>query len=194
MHKILIATSNQDKFILVSKLFQKLGLQEVEFHSLNMLHQVSNLAESGSIEKRAKMKAIEFKELLSEYSVIIGVDDGILLPGSNTIETEVKRILRQIIYDKILTQGQTVKICRAFYFITKTQECSALTFIPFIYHDTTDVIIKPNSYPLSQVLSPLNTTKRIATLSEEEEMTYYQYYCKNELSNIIKSLNRELEV
>lgn len=191
MCKILIATTNQDKFDIVSKLLNNLGFNQFKFYNLKMINQISDIIEIGNISERAKQKAYEFKSLVNDYVAVVGIDDGILLPKSHEVDAELKKVLKQIINDKILQENDIVSICRAFYFITKEKEYSIITEIPFVYHDTDNVVIKPNSYPLSQVLSPINSRKRITALTEEEEMDYYVEYCKDKFNDVLSYLVEE---
>lgn len=188
MRKVLIATSNQDKFHIVSQLLKCSGLSQCEFVNLKMANLKSVLTETGTIEERAKCKAFEFKKELQNYDVIIGIDDGILLPRAGAINTELKKITKQIIEEKILKSGEIVKICRAYHFITRQNELSTVTIIPFSYKGNDNAVMKPNSYPLRQVLSPLSANTLLSAMSESETMGYYLTYSKENLEKIIRQL------
>ncbi len=190
MGNILIATTNQDKFNIISTLLNKIGFNQFQFYNLKMLNLTSTIIETGSIEDRAKQKAYEFKSLTNTYTAIIGIDDGILLPTFHTIDTELKKVLKQIIYDKILQQNDIVYICRSFYFITPKKEYSIFTKIPFIYHNKENIEIKPNSYPLSQLLSPIDSTQFITELTQDEEMDYYMKYCQDKFNHILADIKK----
>ena len=189
-HKCLIATTNKDKFSIVSRLLAYLSLTDFEFFSLKMINEASNTPEVGPVEDRAKAKALAFKRLLSDFDVVIGIDDGILLPKAEVVDTELKKITKQILSDHLLKTGDIIKICRAFYFVTKTKEYAAVTAIPFVYHQTQGVELTPNAYPLSQTLTPLNSQVRVSNLSSEAEMEYYTPYCRSALSDIIEKIKR----
>ena len=188
MRKVLIATSNQDKFHIVSQLLKHLGLSQCEFFNLKMANLESCVTETGTIEERAKCKALEFKKELQNYDVIIGIDDGILLPHASAINTELKKITRQIIEEKILKSGEIVKICRAYHFITRQNELSTVTGIPFSYKGNDNAVMKANSYPLRQVLSPLGANTLLSDMPQDEAIACYLTYSKENLEKIIRQL------
>ena len=191
-YKCLVATTNKDKFSIVSRLLLRLSLTDFEFFNLKMINEASKTLEVGSVEDRAKAKALEFKRFLSDFDVVIGIDDGILLPKAKAIDTELKKITQQILNGNLLKTGDIIKICRAFYFVTNAKEYAAVTAIPFVYHETKNVEFKPNAYPLSQTLTPLNSQVRVSDLSSEAEMDYYMPYCHSALSDIIAKIKHDL--
>ena len=188
MRKILIATTNKDKFKVVSEILKSLGLKDFSFYNLAEIGQVSKCIEKGPIQERAKQKAEEFKALMKDFDIVLGVDDGILLPNALEINPELKKIMKQIFNDNLLKENDKVSICRAFYFITRQKEYSILTKVPFVYHKKKEVLISPNSYPLSQVLCPLGSKKAVADMNELEEIEYHLKNFGNEFNDFLSDI------
>jgi len=87
MKKILIATTNKDKFKIVSYILRRAGISEdlYEILSLNDInYDGPDIIEVGDILKRARVKAETIKNFFQNeiYDYFIGIDDGIILKGN----------------------------------------------------------------------------------------------------------------
>lgn len=118
------------------------------------------------------------------YDYIVEIDDGIILKGK--IIANVKDYIKQIIDNKYLSENEIVYIIRAYTFINKDgKQKSIITQIPFKYKKLEKKFkIEANSYPLSYVLTPINSSKVVAEQSDEEANDYYLKYSKNEFDEV----------
>lgn len=180
MKKILIATRNKDKFKIIEKLLSTQNFTDYKYYSLDDIDEsIVDKKERGSVIERSYQKALNtFNCINSKYDYIVGVDDGIKMKGK-MIEN-VKDYISLIIDDKFLKEGEVVYIVRAYTFINSDGIYkSVLTEIPFKYTKLKEKInIHENSYPLSNVLSPIDSLKTIIKLSADESNTYYLKYSK----------------
>jgi hypothetical protein len=179
MKKILIATRNIDKFKIVSKLLKSV-FSDYDYFSLNDINkEIIDKKENGDIINRSFEKAKNvFDSLKKDYDYIIGVDDGIKIQG--IIRENVKDYVQSIINDELLDQNEIVYIARAYTFFSKEgNNYSILTEIPFKYKKLAYKLeIKKDTYPLSHVLTPLNSNIPVSKQSEEESNEYYEIYSK----------------
>lgn len=180
MKKILIATRNKDKFKIIEKLLSTQNFTDYKYYSLDDIDEsIVDKKERGSVIERSYQKALNtFNCINSKYDYIVGVDDGIKMKGK-MIEN-VKDYISLIIDDKFLKEGEVVYIVRAYTFINSDGIYkSVLTEIPFKYTKLKEKInIHENSYPLSNVLSPIDSLKTVIKLSADESNTYYLKYSK----------------
>lgn len=189
---ILIATTNNSKFELISTLLISCGFNDYKFNSLKDLDLIiEDKQEVGSILERAKQKAIEAINAINnsnnEYNFdsVIGIDDGIEI--KQVLDANVKKLVPSIINNELLIENEIVYICRAFYFyINKNLQKEIITKIPFKYKQWKKDInfLKENSYPLSYVLSTLNNNIPVIEMNKQESNEYYKYYCEKELIKI----------
>ena len=102
MKKILLATSNKDKFKIVKYLLQNAGLTESEYEIVSLKdinYTATDEKEEGKIDERARKKAISVRNNITEkekYEFIIGIDDGIELKG--TMRENVKDHINMILF------------------------------------------------------------------------------------------------
>ncbi len=188
VRKILIATRNNDKFKIVSKLLLTSNFKDYKFYSLNDINEsVIEEKEAGDVLNRSFKKAKNtYDSINKNYDYIIGVDDGIKM--KDKIIENVKEYIKPIIEDNFLSLNEEVYIVRAYTFINKEGlSKSIITEIPFRYIGLKkDFNILENSYPLSHVLSPINNSKTVAELSSEETNLYYLKYSKNGYDEVEK--------
>lgn len=181
MKKILIATRNKDKFKIVSKLLSTNEFKEYSFYSLNDIENIVDKKESGDVINRSKEKAKNAYESIknNDFEYIVGVDDGIKI--KDEMIENVKDYIKPIINDELLKVDEIVYIVRAYTFYNKSgNNYSILTKIPFKYKKVpTDFKIEENTYPLSHVLCPVDSTKSVVELTEEESNKYYYNYSKD---------------
>lgn len=175
MKKILIATRNNDKFKIVSKLLATKNFKDSNFYSLNDIEEnIIDIKETGDIINRSLQKALNVRDCIKNYyDYIIGVDDGIKMKGK--IVENVKDYIKLIIDDKYLQQDEKVFIVRAYTFVDKNGIYkSIVTEIPFKYKKLKEKFeILENSYPLSHVLSPIDSLKTVIQLNDDESNEYY---------------------
>ncbi len=187
MKKILIATRNKDKFKIISKLLSTDFFKDYEFYSLsNIEDNIIDKKEQGDVINRSFEKAMNIYDNISSncYDFIIGIDDGIKM--KNKIIENVKDYIKPIIDDKYLSQNEIVFIVRAYTFISKNGKYkSIITEIPFKYKKLEkEFNIEDNSYPLSHVLTPLDSFKTVTELSSEESNNYYLNYSKEAFDEV----------
>ena len=191
MRKILIATRNRDKFRIVSKLLTTNNFKDSIFYSLNDIEEdIVDKKETGDIINRSLQKALNAHDSIkNSYDYIVGVDDGIKMKGK-MIEN-VKDYINLIIDDKYLSQNENVFIVRAYTFIDKKGACkSIVTEIPFKYIKLKEKLnVLADSYPLSHVLSPIDSSKTVTQLSDDESNVYYLKFSQSKFDEVEKFFN-----
>lgn len=193
MKKILIATRNKDKFKIVSKLLTTKNFKDFTFYSLNDIEEeIIDKKETGDIINRSLQKALNaYDSIKIDYDYIIGVDDGIKMKGK--IIENVKDYIKLIIDDKYLKQNEKVFIVRAYTFVDKNGIYkSIVTEIPFEYKKIKEKFeILENSYPLSYVLSPIDSPKTVIQLSDDESNEYYLKFSQPKFEEIESFFNNK---
>lgn len=188
MKRVLIATTNNDKFDVVKRMFEATIFPKDEFKidSLKTLNiQLIDEEEIGDNSDRARQKAISASKQLKDYDFdyIVGLDDAIFLKGE--LRPNVKDYLTKLLYENYLAEGEEYAFNRAYCFVDKEGNEQLITAtIPYIYRSTDNAVIKECSYPLSKVAIPLGYDKPIDELSSEEELNYYLKYVKEALEKI----------
>ena len=194
MKKILIATRNKDKYKIVSKLLSAKTFKNFKFISLNEIKEdIIDKKEVGDIKNRSYEKAMNvYKRLKNNiYDYIVGIDDGIEIRG-NIIEN-VKEYIKAILDNKYLKENEKVYILRAYTFINKKGKFKIIvTKIPFKYKKLEKQIkIEENSYPLSHVLTPIDSNQRIIDLDEYDTNKYYLNYSEDKFNEVEKYFEKE---
>lgn len=194
MKKILIATRNKDKYKIVSKLLSAKTFKNFKFISLSEIKEdIIDKKEVGDIKNRSYEKAMNvYKSLKNNiYDYIVGIDDGIEIRG-NIIEN-VKEYIKAILDNKYLKENEKVYIVRAYTFINKKGKFKIIvTKIPFKYKKLEKQIkIEENSYPLSHVLTPIDSNQRIIDLDEYDTNKYYLNYSEDKFNEVEKYLEKE---
>ena len=194
MKKILIATRNKDKYKIVSKLLSAKTFKNFKFISLNEIKEdIIDKKEVGDIKNRSYEKAMNvYKSLKNNiYDYIVWIDDGIEIRG-NIIEN-VKEYIKAILDNKYLKENEKVYIVRAYTFINKKGKFKIIvTKIPFKYKKLEKQIkIEENSYPLSHVLTPIDSNQRIIDLDEYDTNKYYLNYSEDKFNEVEKYLEKE---
>lgn len=112
--KFLIATTNKEKLKIVSLMLAPLVEHKISIVSLNDISAQIDGSESGGLADRAKQKIDDVLASLhdvSEFDVIVGVDDGIRVPGA-TIDPNVKNFYENLKKDESqIVIGDTIEIC-----------------------------------------------------------------------------------
>ncbi|MBQ3408680.1 MAG: hypothetical protein IJH12_05725 [Clostridia bacterium] len=195
MKKILIATTNKDKYKIVKYLLARAGLNEAEYmyQSLeDISYNGADKKEQGSIEMRAEMKARAIKEYLkdNDYEYIIGIDDGIYIKGG--LQENIKDYIKKILYENYLSNGEEYAFYRAYCVITKDGEVfKTETKIPYSYKAKENAELKPNSYPLSQISVPVGYDKALTDLSEDEANEYTWNNSKEKIIELIRAIKMQ---
>jgi len=187
MKKILIATRNKDKYRIISKLLGTKNFEDYEFISLNDIEDIiEDKKEDGDVINRSYEKALNVYNNLKNniYDYIVGIDDGIKMKGQ-MIEN-LKEYIKPIMDNEYLKENEEILIVRAYTFINKKGEHkSIITEIPFKYIPLKENYeIKENSYPFSHVMAPLNSSKTVSEMNEDETNLYYLDFSKNAYNEV----------
>lgn len=188
MKKVLIATTNNDKYDAVSKIFRMsiFPTNKYIIEKLTNDMNVPDVKESGSNVERARKKAINAFNYLKKfkYDYIVGLDDALLI--KNRLEPNIKEYINKILFENFIDDGEEYGFSRAYCIIDKNNKMYEVALkIPYIYHSlNSEFEMKTNSYPLSKVAYPIGYDKPICELSEKEEIEYYLKYVKKGLINL----------
>lgn len=191
MKKVLIATTNIDKFKAVSKVFENTIFPKNEFilESLaNIKLNIKDEKEVGTNLERARTKAINafnaVKESDYNYDFVVGLDDALRVKG--VLEANIKKHIDEILYGNYFSEGEEYAFNRAYVIIDKNMKMYETTIdIPYEYHKIKEKIeLKDHTYQLAIVAYPLGSDKPICDLSEKDEIDYYLKYVKKDLLNL----------
>lgn len=195
MKKVLIATTNVDKFKAVSKVFENTIFTKDEFiiESLsNIKLNIKDEKEIGTNLERARTKAINAFNAVNKsgynYDFVVGLDDAIRVKG--ILEADIKKHIEEILYGNYINDGEEYAFNRAYVIIDKNMKMYETTIdIPYVYHKINEKVqLKDHTYQLAIVAYPLGSDKPICDLSEKDEIDYYLKYVKKDLLNLnIKS-------
>ena len=188
MKKVLIATTNKDKYNAVSKIFKKTIFNEKEY-IISPLMDDMNLPdekEVGNNIERAKAKALNAYNYLKDYNFdyIVGLDDAVRI--KNKLEPNIKEYLNKILFENYIDDGDIYSFNRAYCIIDKKGNIYEVNIdIPYIYHPLkNDIELKAHTYPLSKVSYPIGYDVPIENLNEEDEIKYYLKYVEKEINNL----------
>ena len=188
MKKVLIATTNKDKYNAVSKIFKKTIFNEKEY-IISPLMDDMNLPdekEVGNNIERAKAKALNAYNYLKGYNFdyIVGLDDAVRI--KNKLEPNIKEYLNKILFENYIEDGDIYSFNRAYCIIDKKGNIYEVNIdIPYIYHPLkNDIELKAHTYPLSKVSYPIGYDVPIENLNEEDEIKYYLKYVEKEINNL----------
>ena len=188
MRRVLIATTNKDKFDSVNKIFKRTIFPDNEF-IIEKLSEEMNLPdekEEGNNVEIARMKANNAFNYLKSYNYdfIVGLDDALYIKGR--IEPNIKEYLSKILYERFLYDGEEYAFNRAYCIVDKDKNIyEAALSIPEIYHPLKkDYVVKEHTYPLSQVSYPIGYDKPVCELSDDESTNYYLKYVKKGIMNL----------
>ena len=188
MKKVLIATTNKDKYIIVSRLFKETIFPEDEYEILSLSKDMNipDEKESGDNVERARQKALTAFNHLKEYNFdyIVGLDDAVVIKGR--VEPNIKEYINKILYENYLEDGEKYSFIRAYCIIDKDNNIyEANLDIPEIYHPLKDdYVLEEHTYPLSHVSYPIGYAKPICELNEEESTNYYLKYVRKGLMDL----------
>lgn len=191
MKKVLIATTNVDKFKAVSKVFENTIFTKDKFilDSLsNIKLDIKDEKEIGTNLERARKKAINAFDAVTKsdynYDFVVGLDDAIRVKG--ILEPNIKKYIEKILYGNYINDGEEYAFNRAYVLIDKNMKMYETTIdIPYVYHKVKKKVeLKDHTYQLAIVAYPLGSDKPICELSEKEEIDYYLRYVKNDLMGL----------
>ena len=191
MKRVLIATTNFDKFNIVSRVFENTIFAKDEFiiESLADINlSIKDEKETGTNLERARTKAINAFNALRKseyrYDFVVGLDDAIRVKG--ILEADIKMYIEKILYENYIDDGEVYAFNRAYVIIDKNKKMYETTIdIPYVYHKLKEKIqLKDHTYPLSRVAYPLGIDKPICDLNEKDEIDYYLKYVKKDLLSL----------
>ena len=188
MKKVLIATTNKDKYDAVSKIFKKtiFPITEYEIKKLDDSMSLPDEKEYGTNVERARSKALNAFNHLKEYNFdyIVGLDDAIFIKGN--LEANIKDYLNKILYENYLNDGEQIAFNRAYCIIDKEKNMYEIDLqIPYIYHELKEAYtMEKFTYPLSQVSYPIGYGVPISMLDEVDEINYYLKYIEDGLLSL----------
>lgn len=188
MKKVIIATTNKDKYKIVSKIFKATIFPESDYQ-IDNLEAVSvtieDRKEEGDNISRARTKALDAYNALKEYDYdyVVGLDDAIRIKG--VLEPNIKSYVNKILFENYLNDDEEYSFNRAYCLIDKDNNMYEVTAeIPYIYRSNPNIHVEEFSYPLSQVAYPIGSSKNVNDLSDDEELEYYLKYVKSELDKL----------
>lgn len=188
--KILIATSNRDKFSIISKMLKTVIGENLNIKSLLAINPIEDIVEEGNNIERAKIKALNaLNKINEEFDYILGIDDGIII--NNVEYVAVKDHLHEIISGNEVEIGSILYITRAYYLISKTgfEKC-CFNKIPYILRKKLkEYEIK--GYPLNNVISTVDDEIELKLKTEEELNNYFIKYSLEDLLYLTEELRKE---
>ena len=191
MKKVLIATTNIDKFKAVSKVFENTIFPKEEYiiESLsNIQLNLKDEKEVGTNLERARTKAINAFNALKEsdynYDFVVGLDDALRVKG--VLEANIKQHIDEILYGNYFSEGEEYAFNRAYVIIDKNMKMYETAIdIPYVYHKVKEKVqLKEHTYQLAIVAYPLGSDKPICELDEKDEVEYYLRYVKEGLLSL----------
>ena len=140
MKKVLIATTNIDKYKAVSKVFENTIFPKDEYiiESLsNIKLNLKDEKEIGTNLERARTKAINAFNALKEsdynYDFVVGLDDALRVKG--VLEANIKKHIDEILYGNYFSEGEEYAFNRAYVIIDKNMKMYETAIdIPYVYH------------------------------------------------------------
>ena len=190
---IIFATTNNDKFEIVSELFKRTIFNENEYEILKLTKDmnVPDEKESGNNIERARTKALNAYSYLKDYNFdfIVGLDDAIVIKGKT--EPNIKEYLNKIIYENYLEDGEEYALNRAYCIVDKDKNIFETNIdIPYQYRKLDhDINLREYGYPLSLVSCPIGSNIPLTELTFEEDIEYYKTAI-NLIQNVFKKKYR----
>ena len=168
MQRVLIATTNRDKFKVVTRIFKNTIFPESEYEISCLTSDMilPEEKETGTNVERARQKA------LNAYNAVI-------IKGR--VEPNIREYISKILYENYLEDGEEYAFLRAYCIIDKDKNIYETNLsIPEIYHPLKkDYKLEDHTYPLSQVSYPIGHDKPICDFSDKEATEYYLKYVKD---------------
>ena len=185
--KALIATRNIDKYTLVTLMLKNSICPDYQFEYLESIdEEIVDVKETGDVLNRALQKAknafLNIKD--NDYDLIVGVDDGILI--KNKMIENVKEIIKPILENTFLEEGEIIYLVKAFSFINKNgNKKSFVCEVPFKYQKLEEkVSIKKNTYPLNNVFVPIGMKETLTEMDDALDTKYFLKYSFDKLNDV----------
>ena len=136
MKKVLIATTNKDKYDTVCKIFRE-TIFPIDIYIIEKLTEDMKIPEKeeiGNNVETARTKALNAYNHLKNhnYGYIVGIDDAIKI--KNKVDPNIKKILNKILFENYLNDGEEFSFNRAFCIINKQEKIyETVLNTPYIY-------------------------------------------------------------
>ncbi len=190
--KILIATKNNSKFEIISRMLYSILGYNIVIKSLNDYDYFVDKDEIGTNLERAKAKAKNAKEQIKEnFDFILGIDDGIIIDGKEYVT--VKDHLYDIVVGDKIKIGSTIYITRAYFLISNDKkEFWCYNKIPYIVRKKL-ATVETIGYPLNSVISTIDNDTVLTECKSEELNDYFLKYSIDDLRTMFNNVDKELE-
>lgn len=190
--KILIATKNNSKFEIISRMLYSILGHNILIKSLNNYDYFIDKDEVGTNIERSKAKAKNAEEQIKEnFDFILGIDDGIIIDGKEYVT--VKDHLYDIVVGDKIKIGSTIYITRAYFLISNDKkEFLCYNKIPYIVRKKLDTV-EMGGYPLNSVISTTDNDTVLTERSNEELNDYFLKYSIDDLRTMFNNVDKELK-
>ena len=188
--KILIATKNNSKFEIISRMLYSIFGNNILIKNLNGYDYFVDKNEIGTNIERAKVKAKNAAEQIKEdFDFIFGIDDGIIIDDKEYIT--VKDHLYDIVVGDKIKIGSVIYITRAYFLISNDKkEAFCYNKIPYIVRKKLDTV-EMGGYPLNSVISTIDNDTVLTEHSNEELNDYFLKYSINDLRTMFNNVDKE---
>ena len=190
--KILIATKNNSKFEIISRMLYSILGNNILIKNLNDYDYFVDKDEIGTNIERSKAKAKNAKEQIKEdFDYILGIDDGIIIADKEYVT--VKDHLYDIVVGDKVKIGSTIYITRAYFLISNDKkEVLCYNKIPYIVRKKLDTV-EMGGYPLNSVISTIDNETVLTERSTEELNDYFLKYSIDDLRTMFNNVDKELK-
>lgn len=190
--KILIATKNNSKFEIISRMLYSILENNILIKNLNDYDYFVDKDEIGTNIERAQAKAKNAEEQIKEdFDFILGIDDGIII-GDKEYVTVKDHLYDIVVGDKIKI-GSTIYITRAYFLISNDKkEFFCYNKIPYIVRKKLDTV-EIGGYPLNSVISTIDNDTVLTDRSNEELNDYFLKYSIDDLRTMFNNVDKELK-
>lgn len=190
--KILIATKNNSKFKIISRMLYSILGNNILIKNLNSYDYFIDEDEIGTNIERARAKAKNAKEQIKEdFDFILGIDDGIIIDDKEYVT--VKDHLYDIVVGDTIKIGSIIYITRAYFLISNDKkEFLCYNKIPYIVRKKLDTV-EMGGYPLNSVISTIDNDTVLTERSNEELNDYFLKYSIDDLRAMFNNVDKELK-
>lgn len=190
--KILIATKNNSKFEIISRMLYSILENNILIKNLNDYDYFVDKDEIGTNVERAQAKAKNAEEQIKEdFDFILGIDDGIIIDDKEYVT--VKDHLYDIVVGDKIKIGSTIYITRAYFLISNDKkEFFCYNKIPYIVRKKLDTV-EIGGYPLNSVISTIDNDTVLTERSNEELNDYFLKYSIDDLRTMFNNVDKELK-
>ena len=190
--KILIATKNNSKFEIISRMLYSILGNNILIKNLNNYDYFVDKDEIGTNIERSKAKAKNAKEQIKEdFDYILGIDDGIIIDGKEYVT--VKDHLYDIVVGDKIKIGSIIYITRAYFLISNDKkEVLCYNKIPYIVRKKLDTV-EMGGYPLNSVISTIDNDTVLTERSNKELNDYFLKCSIDDLRTMFNNVDKELK-